>query len=255
MGEAAESIWTEQQEAAYQAVIVEAKQKYNAGHVAWIDFVMYLREVELSGAWRRPGDSQFAEFLRREFPTAFGAERYSNIVKAVEVYGREFMARVGVEAAHCLTTDAMLTTKGAAGEVRGWCEEHWRVHGVMPGHEEVLGYTKKFSDEPRRPPRLVLQQTEVRRLRAENQQLMRGHSKAVKAIEAHETLREENARLKVELKAANAKIRTLERELSTAKKQLDKFERSGGANSAGTARGGGKEGRRGSRRRSARASA
>jgi regulator of replication initiation timing len=216
----------------------EAKARFNQAQGAWIDFTVYLRTIEDSGVWNRPEFSDFKDFLRKEFPAAYGIERYGNIKRAVDIYGVDFMRRVGSEVAHCLATNAMLSTDGAVDKVRAWCEEHFRQHGVMPEYNTIVGYTKRATQAPRHPlPKLMRQRNEVAELRSEITVLKRTHTKAQLIIAEHETLAQENARLRAELKVARARIRELEAQLRAAQKQVEKFERSSGAKSTAGARG------------------
>jgi len=232
----AEELWTPEKEAAYQALANEAKARFNAAQGAWVAFVTYLRAIELTDDWRRPDYNHFSDFLRAEFPAAFGYERYSNLIKAVEVYGRDFMERMDPDASHCLTTDRMLMCPGAVTRVKEWCELHFGQHGVMPEHNTILGYTKRATEAAREAPRLVRQDVVTRQLRSENATLRRVQVQAEKALSLRDGLVAENARLRAELKAAKQRIRELERQLARAQKEIVKRERSGSSKIARGAR-------------------
>jgi hypothetical protein len=225
----------------YTALVKEAKAKFNAAQGEMVDFVVYLREIEHGGRWRLPQYAGFGDFLAAEFPAAFGVRRYQNIAKAIEVYGSDFMRRMGADSAHALTVDAVLVEPANVAKIREWCEAHWMKHGVMPDANTVRGWTMRLTPvEKARAPRVVEQQETARALQAEVIALRRLETKAEKAIGKVDTWRERALTAEAELKTARGELRDVKARVKELEKenarQARQIERLSGATKPGGAR-------------------
>jgi len=231
--------WTKKQQQAYDRMVVEAKVKYNSAQESWVEFVLYLWKIEDDGVWKHPSYNGFGDFLKQEFPTAWGLARYTNVKRAIQVYGEDFMRRMGIECAHAITVDAMITDAQHVSKMKEACEAHFEEHGVMPGIDDVYKIRSNIVQLPKPVSRLVERRRRERELQQENSQLRQVQAKASRAIEKHEALvgekdglkeklkevretREsllaENKQLKAELRIAKARIRELEKELQRYKR-------------------------------------
>jgi len=227
--------WTAKQRNLYNKTVTKAKRLYNSAQAGWVDFVLYLSEIEDKGLWKNPekGFNGFSDFLREEFPAAWGIERYNNAKKAMRAYGVEFMKRTGIECAHAITIDAMFEDPAYVPRLIKECEDHFAENGVMPDINTIRDYVYKITRVSRPVSRRSEQRRREQELRRELSQFKKTHAKAEKAANVVDKLKEENQRLKAELRAAKARIRELENELSQFKKAR---ERSNGARRAGSAR-------------------
>jgi hypothetical protein len=256
------SDWTKKQQNAYDKMVIEAKELYNSAQGSWVEFALYLWDIEDKGTWKNPNMkfNGFGDFLRAEFPAAWGNTRYQNVKKAIQVYSASFMRRVGIECAHAITIDSMVVNDDYVVELKNACEDHFGAHGVMPDINTIRDMVDRIARPPRAPSRLSAQRKQRQELQKENSLLKRSQTKAEKAIETHDVLVEKNAtlkadlkdvrskgkesrevilaenkQLKIELKAAKTRIRELEHELTKTQKALER-ERSGSVKKNGGAR-------------------
>jgi hypothetical protein len=234
--------WTQEQERRYAEIVTKAKGLYNKTQEASIEFVVYLRTVELSGEWRRPNFNHFSDFLKREFPTSFGIKSYDNAVKLIEVYGQDLACRVGLEAAHAMTVDAIILHKNRIAAVTNALEDYWERDGVMPEYDIILKLTKEVVPRENAVIPLITRNRqrqielknaalaaakELKVARRDTQQAeeraAKAQRQAERATKRHETLAEENVRLKAELKEAKAEVRRLTRENARLTKLVEGF--------------------------------
>ena len=242
---------------AYDKMVKKAKSIYNQAQGSWVDFVIYLIEVEDSGVWKHPNYSGFGDFLGVEFPAAFGMTKYINARKAINTYGANFMRKLGIECSHTITRDAIITDEQHIKKLREMCEAHFSNNGVMPAIYTVNKFVKKIVPIENGTTRLIEQrkrtrelEKELSKLKTENKEFLKAVIRAEKEAEKLERkatrtdskvsnyaelqnenkeLKAENARLRKELKASKMEIEKLER-------KLQKYERSGGSKNTGTSR-------------------
>lgn len=224
--------WTDKQQEAYDQMVAEAKDRFNSAQESWVEFVLYLWKVEDKGVWKKPSYSGFENFLKTEFPNAFGLVRYTNAKRAIQVYGEDFMRRMGIECAHAITVDAMITEQENVKKMKEACEAHFDEHGVMPGIDDVYKIRSRIVRLPKPVSRLVERRRRERELQQENSQLRQTQAKAERAIEKHEALVDEKAGLKEKLKETRdsresllAENKQLKAELRTAKARIRELEK------------------------------
>ncbi len=153
-----------------------------------VDLFLELRTVDSSGVWKHPGHATFADFLRAEFPTALGIERYQNVINAIDVYGIERVKQVGIESCHALTVKALVENEEKRALVLEGIDNFVRTNGCAPDRNKVRELVAAAAPETRKLPKEL---TEVF--------------------------------LTAELKAAKKRIGELEREIKKLKKENEKL--------------------------------
>lgn len=180
----------------YEQTVNEIKQLLSRVHSAWVDVFLKLRDVERDGVWKMGGYAHFGDFLREEFPNALGLERYTNGIRAIELYGEDLVRRVGVQAAHAMCVEAVAKDDGRRAQLTESINLHIADHGVAPDVNKIRDMVRGIAPEVVRPSR---------------------ETRSVQAI-AH--LKAENAELKKQLRVANRRIKELESELARAQKPV-----------------------------------
>lgn len=170
----------------------KAVEKIRACLARWlesgVDLFLTLRDVERAGDWKAPGHAQFVDFLKAEFPTALGIERYQNVVKAIDLYGIDFVRRIGVHSCHALGVEAVARDPARIALVKASIEHHIFEHGAAPDDNKVRDIVRGIAPEIGRPHRDTRTITEI-------------------------------ARLQGLLRTANVRIRELEKQLAEARER------------------------------------
>ena len=179
------------QDTRYTEMVNEIRVIATRMHDATVDLYLKLREVEREEVWRLGQHALFADFLRAEFPNAFGIEKYQNAIQAIEYYGEAMVRKVGVEAAHAMCVSAIVTDDQKRETLAATIDRHIADRGCAPDADTIRKWSKGIAGEQRRPPRIA------------------------KVIAVEEHLREENKELR-------QKIRELEREITHLRAKLEK---------------------------------
>lgn len=161
---------------------------------AGVDLFLALREIETDGAWKAPGHATFVDFLKEEFPTALGIERYTNVMRAVELYGEEFVRRVGILPCRAISQQAIAEDPKRVDLVKQTVQRHIQKHGCAPDDNTVRDFVRGIAPE-----------------------LVKPHSTTREVVELEE--------LRVRVREANAKIRKLEKDLKDARGEIEKLTR------------------------------
>lgn len=173
----------------YQGAVSELRGLLANWFESGVDLFVRLREVDREGIWKLPGHATFADFLRAEFPTALGIERYQNVVNAIDVYGVERVKQVGIESCHALTVKALVEDESKRARVLEGIDSFVRTNGCAPDRNKVRDLVASVAPETRRTPK------ELRG--SETEEALRGELQAAKA-EIRE-LKGENKRLQKEV--------------------------------------------------------
>lgn len=142
--------------------------------------------------WKHPGHATFGDFLRAEFPTALGIERYQNVINAINVYGVERVKQVGIESCHALTVKALVEDDAKRTKVLQGIDQFVKKNGCAPDRNKVRELVQSVAPETRKLP------------------------KEITSIESEAVLREQ-------LRVAKARIRELESEVKRLSKENERL--------------------------------
>ena len=193
------------EQAQYKVEVQQCKQLLNDALRNWVELVQRLRAIDNSGLWKKgpesEGWSHFGDFLRHEFPSALGWERYKNAVALLETYGEDFARIVGIDVAHVLCGHVLAAHPEKREQVRAAIVAHHQDTGVGPKPEVVRAWVARTIADvaPPKVPRRIASIEEARALRAENAAL-KGSKRAAEKLED--------------------KVKRLETELAKARKQI-----------------------------------
>jgi hypothetical protein len=150
----------------------------------WVDAFLILRKVEDEKTWMmaKGGCQSFQEFLKSNFPDKIAYGFYRKSIAAVELYGEDFIRRVGVRCSHALMQDEVAKNSGRRETLTRKLEAYVRKHGVAPTVAIVWEVVRDVAPETakRKPARrktadLIQENAKLRaeneQLRAENEQL------------------------------------------------------------------------------------
>ena len=130
-----------------------------------VDLFLELKKIDQSGIWKHPGHATFSDFLRAEFPTALGFERYQNVVNAIEVYGIERVKQVGIDACHAITVKALVENKPKRDKLLDGIDNFVKKNGCAPDRNKIRELVAAVAPESRRPPKELLETNELGLLR------------------------------------------------------------------------------------------
>lgn len=176
----------------YNAIVARIRELLGRWLETGVDLFLELRDVDLSGKWKLPGHATFRDFLRAEFPSALGLERYNNVVRAIELHGVDRVRQVGVFACHTLSVDAIAKSAERVELLGTTIDRYVSDHGVPPDANTIRDMARGIAPE-----------------------LVRPHRSTVAALR--------DLRLAEELKVARARVRELERELAERDKVIAKL--------------------------------
>ncbi len=178
--------------AGYQRSVSEIRELLANWFESGVDLFLKLRDVDRSGIWKHPGHATFADFLRAEFPTALGIERYQNVVNAIDMYGVERVKQIGIESCHALTVKALADNPEKRARVLAGIDNFVQTNGCAPDRNKVRELVSSVAPETRRLPKELLESSEIERLRSE----MRVATKRIQELERTVArLQKENQRL------------------------------------------------------------
>lgn len=135
----------------------EAKARIQAALDKWltsgVEVFIELQRVEREGHWRAAQHATFSDFLRAEFPTMLGIVRYTNVAKALDIYGADFVRKVGIESCHALVVDAIASNPRHVEEVKRTVEEKYERSGCGLGVEAARKVVRGVVEMPSPPTR------------------------------------------------------------------------------------------------------
>jgi hypothetical protein len=176
----------------YQSTVIEIRALLANWFESGVELFLKLRDVDRSGIWKHPGHATFADFLRAEFPTALGIERYQNVVNAIDMYGVDRVKQVGIESCHALTVKALADSPEKRARVLAGIDNFVGTNGCAPDRNKVRELVSSVAPETRRAPKELLETLEIERLRV----AMKEATKKISELERTVTqLRKENERL------------------------------------------------------------
>jgi hypothetical protein len=151
----------------YQNAVTEIRKLLVDWFENGVELFMKLREVDQSGIWKHPGHATFADFLRAEFPTALGVERYQNVINAIDMYGIERVKQIGVDSCHALTVKALQDSPTKRARVLLGIDTFVKTNGCAPDRNKVRDLVSSVAPESRRPPRELQAADELVAVRAQ----------------------------------------------------------------------------------------
>ena len=100
----------------------------------WVEAFIILRKVENESTWMmaKGGCQSFQEFLKVNFPDSIPYTFYRRGIAAIELYGADFIKKVGVRSAHALMQDEIATNNGRRETLTRKLEAYVRKHGTAP---------------------------------------------------------------------------------------------------------------------------
>lgn len=176
----------------YDGAVAEIRSLLVNWFESGVDLFVKLQAVDRSGVWKHPGHATFGDFLRAEFPTALGIERYQNVINAINVYGIERVKQVGIDSCHALTVKALIDDDGKRARVLSGIDNFVKTNGCAPDRNKVRELVASVAPETRKDPK------ELREL-------------------------DETAKLRAELTLASKRVRDLERENKRLQKEIDQL--------------------------------
>ncbi len=163
-----------------------------------VDLFVELRAVDQSGVWRHPGHATFSDFLRAEFPTALGMERYQNVLNAINVYGVKRVKQIGIESCHAVTVKALIDDPVKRALLERGIDNFVKKNGCAPDRNKVRDLVSSIAPETRRVPKEL---TMIGQEAALSKALVVA-KKRIKELEQDvRALRKDNAMLKKKQKA------------------------------------------------------
>lgn len=190
----------------YQGVVSEVRELLSRWFESGVDLFLKLKEIDASGVWKHPGHATFGDFLRAEFPTALGIERYQNVINAINVYGVERVKQIGIESCHALTVKALVEDEVKRTKVLSGIDNFVKTNGCAPDRNKVRELVAAVAPETKKSPK------ELR-------------------------LDEETERMRTELALANKEIRDLKRENARLTKEVEKLRARGAVRKATSGKG------------------
>ncbi|KKN08237.1 hypothetical protein LCGC14_1058610 [marine sediment metagenome] len=163
-----------------------------------VDLFIELRSIDQSGVWRHPGHATFSDFLRTEFPTALGMERYQNVLNAVDVYGVKRVKQIGIESCHAVTVKALIDDPIKRALLERGIDNFVKKNGCAPDRNKVRDLVSSIAPETRRVPRELTMTSQEEKLRKE---LTTAKKRITKLEQDVRALRKDNAMLKMKRKA------------------------------------------------------
>jgi len=158
-----------------------------------VDLFIELRAIDQSGVWRHPGHATFGDFLRAEFPTALGMERYQNVLNALNVYGIKRVKQIGIESCHAVTVKALIDDPIKRALLERGIDNFIKKNGCAPDRNKVRDLVSSIAPETRRVPRELTMTSQEEKLRKE----LSTAKERIKELEQDvRTLRKNNAILK-----------------------------------------------------------
>jgi len=183
--------------ASYKSAVAEIRKLLADWFESGVELFMKLREVDQSGIWKHPEHATFADFLRAEFPTALGIERYQNVINAIDMYGVERVKQIGVESCHALTVKALQDSPEKRARVLLGIDSFVKTNGCAPDRNKVRELVSSVAPETRRPPRELQAADELVALRvrlAEAKQRIKELEAEVRQLRAGERRRAKPSR-------------------------------------------------------------
>lgn len=164
----------------YKNAVTEIRTLLGDWFKSGVDLFLKLREVDQSGIWKHPGHATFADFLRAEFPTALGVERYQNVINAIDMYGIDRVKQVGVDSCHALTVKALQDSPAKRARVLLGIDTFVKTNGCAPDRNKVRDLVSSVAPESKRPPRELQAADELVLVRAQ----LTEAKKRIKELEA-----------------------------------------------------------------------
>jgi len=190
----------------YERDVLEIKESLKTWLDSGVRVYVLLQEVERRGNWHAHGASSFSEFLSMEFPNSLGTHRYDSVIRAIKVYGRDVVERVGPECAHALINNRQAVENKT---VRDAIIADIRSDGFAPTPFAVQKLVRKHVGSP--------QSSSI----AEAAEQRRKSETAVDRLKAEvKSLKELKERLERELDAALKKLVKVEKERDELKKRV-----------------------------------
>lgn len=186
---------TKKNQAAYSNAVNRIRALLANWLESGVELFLALKEVDDSGVWKAPGHATFSDFLKEEFPTALGMERYQNVTNAIQIYGVEFVRKHGVHVCHAITKEAVVSNPTRINEVKRSMDDHLERKGASPDSNTVRDIVRGIAPElvkPHQSTRNVRKVDELqfgmRSLAQENRELKVKIAQLEKEIKAKDKL-------------------------------------------------------------------
>jgi hypothetical protein len=173
----------------YEKVLQEVRDLLAVWQSAGVDLFMRLREIDRGEEWIPGGHSSFQNFLKSEFPDVIGIERYNNVIRSIDVYGEDFVRKVGINMPVIACDPKIARDEARKAEVVAAVEYHIREEGCAPGEQKIRKIALDVAPEIRKPckevkaaRKLSQEQTEIARLRRQVAALKKENSELKKEI-------------------------------------------------------------------------
>ena len=142
--------------ASYESAVGNIRGLLSNWFESGVELFLELKKVDDSGIWKHPGHATFGDFLRAEFPTALGVERYQNVINAINVYGVERVKQIGIESCHALTVKALVEDESKRTRVLQGIDSFVKKNGCAPDRNKVRELVASVAPETRRTPKELL---------------------------------------------------------------------------------------------------
>ncbi len=184
----------------YNEAVTHARQLLTNWLDAGVQLFLALREIETSGDWQNGEHANFQDFLTAVFPNhVVSFDRYYNVINAINVYGKERVADLGVECCHALLHPKVTNDEAARTRVTAAIDQYIATNKAPPPRAEVQRIVRGEVQEPSPLSRSSLA---IRRTSEQQETIAR--------------LRDEVATLRKENKALKRKLQRLEKPAEAA---------------------------------------
>lgn len=142
----------------YEAACKRIRDLLRSWLESGIDLFIALREVETSGDWKLGGHDRFQDFLLVEFPDALGFDKYQRVMRAIDVYGLDFVKGVGVHCALAAADARVFESQKSIEKVKKRIREAMSS-GRLPEISEVRKIVRQVSQAKVSPPKQTASRT------------------------------------------------------------------------------------------------
>lgn len=157
---------------ACEKVVATIRQKLAQSDSNYVDAILLLKKLEIGGDWRfaSGGDRGFDDFIQSNFPGKIPPTLYRKAVSAIELYGEDFIRKIGVFSSSHLTVEKLSKSSRSRSRVKKLLLEYVKKHKVSPTPSVVkktirTAYPDSFPNRRRSSAELL---RENERLKAEN---------------------------------------------------------------------------------------
>lgn len=173
----------------YRKVLQEVRDFLSKWQSSGVDLFLRLRTIDRKEEWIPGGHGSFQNFLKAEFPSVIGIEKYNNVIRSIDEYGEDFVRSVGINMPGVLTAPEFSKHPVRKAEIVAAIQHHIQEEGCAPGKQKILKIAYDVAPEIRKPCK------EVKAVRKQSKE----QAKIAKLKREISNLKKENSDLKKEI--------------------------------------------------------